>query len=41
MGQYHPANLEGGSSEWNRRVEIVIRTREGAAYEALQTFEGD
>lgn len=41
MGEYHPANLEGGDSEWNRRVEIVVRTREGTAYEALQTFEGE
>jgi chemotaxis protein MotB len=40
MGQYHPSDLERGSSDWNRRVEIVIRAREGAAHEAIEQLEG-
>jgi chemotaxis protein MotB len=40
MGQHHPANLERGASDWNRRVEIVIRAREGAAHEAFEKLEG-
>ncbi|MEL6348719.1 MAG: flagellar motor protein MotB [Myxococcota bacterium] len=41
MGEYHPADLEGGSSEWNRRVELVIRGREAVAMDALDNVEGD
>lgn len=40
MGQYHPANLDGGASDWNRRVELVIRGREPSALDALQILEG-
>ncbi|MFT4977056.1 MAG: chemotaxis protein MotB [Myxococcota bacterium] len=40
LGQYHPADLEGGSSDWNRRVELVIRARSGDAYEAVNGIEG-
>ena len=40
MGQYHPADLEKGSSDWNRRVEIVIRAQDGGAFEAIQDLEG-
>jgi chemotaxis protein MotB len=40
MGQYHPADLETGSSDWNRRVELVIRSRDGVAFEVIQGLEG-
>lgn len=40
MGQYHPADLEAGSSDWNRRVELIIRARDGEAFEAIQALEG-
>lgn len=41
MGQYHPSDLERGSSDWNRRVELVIRARSGEAFEAIQDLEGE
>ena len=40
MGQYRPSDLDHGSSNWNRRVEIVISAREGAAHEAIEKLEG-
>ena len=40
MGQFRPSNLERGSSDWNRRVEIVIRSRESGAHEAIEKLEG-
>ena len=40
MGQYRPSDLNHGSSDWNRRVEIVISAREGAVHEAIEQLEG-
>jgi len=40
MGQYRPSNLDRGDSEWNRRVEIVIRSRQGSVLEAIEQLEG-
>ena len=40
MGQFYPVNLETGASEWNRRVEIVIRSQVGATHDAIEQLEG-
>ena len=39
MGQFHPADVEKGTSGWNRRVEIVIRGRDTAAHGAINHIE--
>ena len=39
MGEFRPAELKGGTSRWNRRVEIVIRGRGSSAQNAAHKVE--
>jgi len=39
-GQFMPSAPESGASDWNRRVEIVIKTRDTSAYEAIEILQG-
>jgi chemotaxis protein MotB len=39
LGEFRPADVEKGTSGWNRRVEIVIRGRDTAAHGAINHIE--
>jgi chemotaxis protein MotB len=39
LGEFRPADIEKGTSGWNRRVEIVIRGRDTAAHGAINHIE--
>jgi chemotaxis protein MotB len=38
MGQYKPADVVDGNSNWNRRVELVIQADSTVGYEVLHTL---
>jgi len=38
MGQYVPADSTDGTSDWNRRVELVIQADSTAGYDVLHKF---
>jgi hypothetical protein len=39
LGEFRAADIEKGTSGWNRRVEIVIRGRDTAALGAINHIE--
>ena len=39
LGEYHPAEPGVQVSDWNRRVELIIRADEPAAYESFRQLE--
>jgi chemotaxis protein MotB len=39
FGQHRPASATGGTTDWNRRVELVIQSESPMAYDALYEVE--
>jgi len=39
MGEFHPANFVGSDRNWDRRVELVIRSDSALAHEAIYEVE--